>query len=175
MDLIVKNVNEKGVHELAPGVTIAQVLKKIGKDDSVLSRYGSQSLQEVYYRELGPSMNVHLKVTGDDFFNTVSDGWWGYHRVYNPKAKVNMFDYIIEMKDRGVGKQDQLIEVLRRRFNVAEDGITGRIGKYDVDLIEMGDGVDIRVYKDSKGNNSKEEVAMDSTTVEVDEVNVDMD
>lgn len=175
VDLIVKNVNEKGVHELAPGVTISHVLKKIGKDESVLSRYGSQSLQDVYYRELGPSMNVHLKVTGDDFFNTVSDGWWGYHRVYNPKAKVDMFDYIIEMKDRGVGKQDQLIEVLRRRFNVAEDGITGRIGKYDVDLIEMGNGVDIRVYKDSKGNNSKEEVAMDSTSVEEDEVNVDMD
>lgn len=175
VDLIVKNVNEKGVHELAPGVTIAQVLKKIGKDESVLSRYSYSSFRELYRKELGSSMNVRMEVAGDDFFNTVSDGWWGYQRVYNPKAKVNIFDYIIEMKDRGVGKQDQLIEVLRRRFNVAEDGITGRIGKYDVDLIEMGDGVDIRVYKDSKGSNSKENVAMDSTSVEVDEVNVDMD
>lgn len=175
VDLIIKDVNEKGVHELVPGSSIDKVLKKIGKDESVLSRYSYSSFRELYRKELGSSMNVRMEVAGDDFFNTVSDGWWGYQRVYNPKAKVNIFDYIIEMKDRGVGKQDQLIEVIKRRFNVGEDGMTGRIGKYDVMLLEMGDGVDIRVYKDSKGNNSKEEVAMDSTSVEVDEVNVDMD
>jgi len=149
VDLIVKNVNEKGVHGLAPGVSIDKLLKKIGKDESVLNRYYC-SLQELYNRSLGSSMNVQLEVQDNDFFNTVSDGWWGYERVYNPKAKVNNFHYIIEMKGRGVGKQDQLIKALKRRFNVKDDGITGRIGKFDVDIIEMGDGVDIMVYNDSK-------------------------
>ena len=149
VELIVKNVNEKGVHELAPGVSIDMLLKKIGKDESVLSRY-NPGLQELYNRDLGSCMKVRLNVDGENFFNTVSDGWWGYQRVYNPKAKVNYFHYIVDMAGRGVGKKDELIKVLKRRFNVKEDDISGRIGKYDVDILEMADGVDILVYKDSK-------------------------
>ncbi len=147
VDLIVKNINEKGVHELAPGVSIDKVLKKLGKDKSVLNRYSSD-MSEIYTKDLGSSMSVTLNVNGD-FFNTVSDGWWGYERVYNPSAKVDCFYYEIKMKDRGIGKEDQLKKAIERRFNFKENGF-GRIGKYDVGTVEMIDGICLMIYKDSK-------------------------
>lgn len=181
VDLIVRNVNEKGVHQLVPGVSIDKVLKKVGADESELRKNSYESLHELYSRSLGPNMDVRLNV-GGEFFNTVSDGWWGYERVFNPKAKVRYFHYIIELKDRGTGKGDQLMKALRRRFNVKGDGIQGRIGKCDVDLIEMENGVDILVYKESeKGDitastheDSQDSIITAGNVVPTDTLNVDI-
>lgn len=69
-----------------------------------------------------PDATISLFMSGN-FFDKVSDGWWGYNDVLNKNTSPNKFQIAINLKEKGYGKEEKVMMEILSSFEAKGQNI----------------------------------------------------
>lgn len=153
-DIISSHVNESGIDGVSFKSTISSLIQKYDLSERYVlgSSYGDVNLSSA---EIGNTISATLSVSGN-FKDYVSDGWWGTTAVLLKNATPNIIDYTISLKGKGYGRQEELMEAVAKKFKLKlssdKSFAEGNLGKHALNVILMGNGIDIRLMKEPLKN-----------------------
>ena len=147
---VMKSVTQDAVYDVNFNMSIGDLMKKYGIDENRLGSYGSIQLKDF---TITKDVDATLVVDGE-FFELVSDGWWGMTNVLNKKAKPDKISLMLNMKGKAEGKRQQLSDAFaeKMKLKVLKDDdnyrfAEGTYGKFKVEIFEYYGGIDIRFKK----------------------------
>lgn len=117
---------------------LSEIMSKYSIKESQLTKSGNIYL----LKKLNPSPDaaIFLKMKAD-IYDKVSDGWWGYKHVLKDNATANELGCVIDLEGKGEGKEQMLVEALKKALNLNEKG-EGKLGElYIYVTIEFDDVV----------------------------------
>ena len=141
-----KNVIKGGVNGYTLSMTVGDIMAKAGLDEDMVSRseYGTT---ELFYDSswLG-AVSLRLEMKGN-FFDSISDGWWGYVKVINKKRRPTSLICTVAVTDyKKKDKQTALFETVKKVFGATGKKTVTRDG-YTYDLISDNEGIHIVIRK----------------------------
>ena len=118
LDAIMTNIQElitqnKIDNKIDFATPLSRVMSEYGLDENAINRNkGSFKLKET---TLSRDAVITLFMSGE-FYNKISDGWWGYNYVLNKKAIPSKYQLTIKLKNKGEGKEDAVVSHLLNYF-----------------------------------------------------------
>lgn len=102
---------------------LSRIMSEYGLYDDNISR------NKEYYKLKEASISgdaiITLSMSGD-FYNKVSDGWWGYNYVLDKNAVPSKFQIIVNLKNRGDGKSEKVVMAIFDSFKSQAKNINNR-------------------------------------------------
>ena len=120
------------IREIDPSQTVQQLKAKYGLSDNQFKNNGI----EICSKESANS-RVLMRATCDPW-SRVSDGWFGYKRVFNENCVPHLYEVTLRLTDKAADKSDDFVTALRRAFGEKlnfENGETGRLDDKSVAFI----------------------------------------
>lgn len=130
VDMVMDNVTKEGIK----GITLKTPISKIIKDFNIHERnlYGSYGATNITSAELGKNLFATFSIEGD-FFQDVSDGWWGTTSVLVKNATPKALHYSLQTTGLAIGKERKLFKALADRMNLKinsdKNSATGNYGR----------------------------------------------
>lgn len=108
---------------------LSRIMSEYGFSESRINR----NKEYLDLKEISVSKDaiITLAMNGD-FYNKVSDGWWGYNYVLNKNAVPVKYRITISLKNKGEGKSEKIQEEVLNYFNPHARNVSRR--EYTIDL-----------------------------------------
>lgn len=122
---------------------LSSIMEKYGMEEGAINR--TKSLQLIKTLTLTKDAVLSISM-GGDFYNKVSDGWWGYNYVLNKNAKPDKLELSIELKRNGRNKEELLSAALMKAFDEkSKNALSLDYGKFHLAFNTSSDKVVISV------------------------------
>lgn len=144
VDEVMKLVNEKGIDGINPTLTLGSILKKYNKDENKLDSYSNISLKQI---DFGNDVEATLVIDGD-FYELVSDGWWGMTNVLNKNSHPDKVTLLLKMTGKAEDNKQALASAIASKMGISvlqnDDNYrfaTGNYGKYKIEIFDYHAGI----------------------------------
>lgn len=139
-------VKDGGMNGYTLGMTVGDIMTKAGLDEDRVSRSESGTTRLFYDPSWLAAASLRLEMKGD-FFDSVSDGWWGYVKVIDKKRRPTSFVCTVAISDYGKkNKQPLLFEAVKKVFGAEGKNKVTRDG-YTYELSSDNEGIHIIIRK----------------------------
>lgn len=102
---------------------LSRVIAEYGLGEDDISK--SREVHKLKEMVLSKDATVTLSVLGN-FYNKVSDGWWGYDYVLDRNAIPAKYQITIDLKNKGEGKSEKLKQIVYSHF---KNHTSGRVNE----------------------------------------------
>ena len=99
---------------------LSRVMSEYGLTENSINRNNTSCK----LKEFIPSKDatIVLSVEGN-FYNKISDGWWGYNYVLDKNAIPTKYQIAVNLKNKGEGKSEKLIQSIFDRFKAGASDV----------------------------------------------------
>lgn len=149
-DRLKQTVKDGGAVGYTLGMTVGDIVEKAGLDEDRLSANLQDATRLFEDASWLPKAGLSLDMRGD-FFDSVSDGWWDYVKVFDGKRYPTSMECTVTISDRG--KKDKLpllFEAVRKAFAAKPQGERQAVatqGSYKLNLSCDSEGIHILISK----------------------------
>lgn len=148
---IKEGLKEGGMMGYTLGMTVGELIKKAGMEENQVMTDSQMPTRLFYNESWMPKASLSLDMRGN-FFESVSDGWWGYENVFDAKRYPVSMECTVAISDsEKKDKLPQLFEAVKKVFHVRENGEQDSVfavqGKYRFNISYDNEGVHIIISK----------------------------
>ncbi|MCD7924503.1 MAG: WG repeat-containing protein [Bacteroides sp.] len=100
--------------------SLSNIIQESSLDKSTFKKH--HNFEDIKKIDASQDATISLSI-GGNFYEKVSDGWWGYNDVLAPNALPTKFQIIIKLKDKGYGKEEKVMMEILKSFEAKGQNI----------------------------------------------------